>query len=189
MSAYSEAVRGPESARIWITPIEPAVARTIDRCLIRLEMALAHGAPWARKAKSTTGGMDSGIDELLAVTLPPRCTDQTVKRNRGTAGRRSRTGMCVRVLGKSKQLPSEQLMKLVEALAEAADFGLTLTEAKKLHSNASKVLNALCKEDADWRAAIELPTNGKGGYRLRKVSEAIIHLHTPEADQVPTKYR
>ncbi|QJW93150.1 hypothetical protein [Frigoriglobus tundricola] len=148
---------GLESMRL-----NEGITAALTRCVRHLDELLTHGTCDEGHEKRD----EDPEDEPLAVRIPPALPQ---------AGARTETrkGACVLVLGKPKKLRSAEQMSLIAALVDSAEFGLTHEDAKRIHSNASKVLNDLCKNDPDWRRAIELPGNSKGGYRIRRRSEAL----------------
>jgi hypothetical protein len=90
---------------------------------------------------------------------------------RNPAGPRVRLGATwedpVEVLGKRKWVGNYAAFKVVKALVEAGDAGLSKAELEQVTPGALKVLRRL-REDDDWRAVVQMAQRKGNRYRLRR---------------------
>jgi hypothetical protein len=90
------------------------------------------------------------------------------------------------VLSAPKTVSSVQVFGLIAAMLAAHPYGLRLGDVQKHHTRGQQVLAGLRKQDDDWRRAIAMPgRRNKGGYRIRRVSEAMVAPPDPPTRAVP----
>jgi hypothetical protein len=90
------------------------------------------------------------------------------------------------VMSTPKTVSSVQVFGLIAAMLAAHPYGLRLGDVQKHHSKGHQVLADLRKQDDDWRRAIAMPGGkNKGGYRIRRVSEAMVAPPDPPTRSLP----
>lgn len=136
------------------------------RCMLR---ATPYGVRRANSREGMPQGVGTPTGHLAANgttdTSPPVPDNKAAPRNAPTV-QLGRPGEPCIVLGRRKPPLTDAQHAVVSALVEAGDAGLNKDALEVVRPSARRILKKLC-EDADWAAAIVLPGQTNGRYRIR----------------------